>query len=275
MTMHARLTILVASMVLGIALPFNRAPAATAAAYGTGAYISPKGAILTAAHVVRGCEQIQVVDPDDARYPATVRYADQDEDVAVLDGRPPRSVGGDFLRIATWKGHALVATAPAFLGLHEPAEVAPGDHVLVAGFDNETLRSFGETILGNKYMLRPGRVIDAKWKGQRETTFFVSSSITSGNSGAAVVDSHGSLVGVVFAKSADPDDYSGAATGLAGILPALLAADVEVQGRQISDRASGPMEPWTKEFSMQKAAAWAAASIVRVVCRHLGERTNE
>lgn len=236
-----------------------------AAQFGTGAYVSPNGAIVTAAHVVKGCEHVTVIDPGDAKYRGGVQHHSQEHDVAVVSGRPPRTVDGAALRVATQADSGpLLTTAEAFLGLNETADVKPGDHVLVAGFSSEKVQSARDMDLKNSYTLRPGRVLVAKPQNQGENSFRLSSLITLGNSGAAVLDSHGSLVGVVWGAS--PDRSFGTATHLPEVLQALFRARVDVRGYQIRERASGPMEPLSKEFAMRRAAAWANAAIVGVVC---------
>lgn len=235
------------------------APVACAGQSGTGSYVSLDGAILTAAHVVQPCGIVTVVDPNDVTYQAAVTYKNRETDLAVVAGRRPRTVGGDALVVATEEGARYVDVVAMLHGVSDPATVEPGDHVLAGGFDAESVNT------ESRYTLRPGRVLDEPVYKRGDISFALSSYIERGNSGAAVVDSHGALVGMVWATDAEREGY-GAAIGLPTILEDLYAADVEVRERQITDRASGPFET-DKEIAMLTAAEWVRAATVRVICK--------
>jgi len=146
---------------------------------GSGAVVAPHR-VVTNAHVVAGVQaptvQVGGVGP---RYPATVVLFDPRKDVAVLD--------------------VPDLAAPA-LALAD-ADLQHGDDAVVAGFPKNGSFSAGAarvrtvlTALGEDIYGKPGVT--------REV-YSLYADVQQGNSGGPLLDTHGRMAGIVFAKSLD------------------------------------------------------------------------
>jgi S1-C subfamily serine protease len=171
---------------------------------GTGFHYSP-GRLMTNAHVVAGVDDPEVVLPGGA-VPAKVVHYDADLDVAVL---------------------AFVADGLPTLGFNP--RVKPRDPVAVLGYpqdgpyDVQSGRVRAEQRLRSPDIYGEGAVI-------REV-LSLRALVRPGNSGGPVVDSDGSVVGVVFAASVSDGE-----TGYA------LTADQVTESATLGVRGSDPVD---------------------------------
>ncbi len=165
---------------------------------GSGAVVA-RQRVLTNAHVVAGVSQPSVqLAGSSRRYPATVVIFDPARDLAVLDVPSLRA--------------PVLATG---------AQLVRGDSAVVAGFPQngpflavparvrQVLTARGEDIYGH----------DAAERG----VYSLNAQVRPGNSGGPLLDTHGHLVGLVFAKSLD-SDTTGYALTLAEISSTVKAA---------------------------------------------------
>lgn len=140
---------------------------------GTGFFVDAEGHLVTNAHVVTDCTQTMVKLPDGRTVEANVLARSRQNDLAVLkvDTASPdhaRFRGGPSIRL--------------------------GDSVVVFGYPLA-----GElTVTGN---LTTGLVSAMAGPGEDVTRMQISAQVQSGNSGGAVVDRSGRVVGVVVSKS--------------------------------------------------------------------------
>lgn len=139
---------------------------------GTGVIVHSDGYVLTAHHVVANARRIAVVTAGEVRNPAVVVSADRDQDLALL-------------KIET------VGLSEAPLGY--AGIVRLDQEVIVAGF------SFGL----REISVTRGRVAAVRTKGVKRV-FQVDAAVNPGNSGGAVFNQRGEVIGVVTTKFNHP-----------------------------------------------------------------------
>lgn len=139
---------------------------------GAGFVINPSGAILTAAHVVKSCDAIEMRIPNSPRrLPVRIVATDDAHDLAVVDARyRPRS----YLRLAP----------------HLPPE---GEPVAVIGYPHE-----GRIRLTPR--LTPALVSYDLSDPRKRGLVGVLGDVRRGHSGGPVLDSRGRVIGVLKAK---------------------------------------------------------------------------
>lgn len=140
---------------------------------GTGFFINDGGHVLTNAHVVAGCAAVTLRLPDGRTGEGTVQARSTQNDLAVIrsDLKPPR--------FARFRG------APP---------VRLGDTIVLFGYP----LAGALTVTGN---LSTGLVSALAGAGEDVTKMQISAPVQSGNSGGAVVDQTGHVVGVVVSKT--------------------------------------------------------------------------
>lgn len=148
---------------------------------GSAVLIDQQGLLLTNAHVIEGAEQVLVEDPSGARVEVTNYAADEDYDLAVLDA-----------------GEAFSGVAPVPVGDSQALRV--GDLALVVGYP-----SSGEDVLGKTLTVRYISALDrdnmvAENMPAGYGLIQTDAAINAGNSGGALLNSQGQLVGVPTLK---------------------------------------------------------------------------
>lgn len=140
---------------------------------GTGFFVNDSGHLLTNAHVVEGCATVSLKLPDGQTGEGTVQGRSAQNDLAVIRTalKPPR--------FARFRG------APP---------VRLGDSIVLFGYP----LAGALTVTGN---LSTGLVSALAGAGEDVTQMQISAPVQSGNSGGAVVDQTGHVVGVVVAKT--------------------------------------------------------------------------
>lgn len=174
-------------------------------AAGSGIVLSPDGEILTSHHVVKGAETITVGDiGNGSRYPATVLGYDSEADIALL------SLTG--------------AAALAVARIGSSAGVRIGDQVLAignaGGTGSPTATPGTVTALDASIVARDAADLTRKALiGMIE----VAAPVVSGQSGGALVDRAGAVIGVVTAASGELSRSEGRASGYAVPIDRALA----------------------------------------------------
>ncbi|MEV5651899.1 trypsin-like peptidase domain-containing protein [Nocardia sp. NPDC052254] len=180
-------------------------------AAGSGIVLGADGEILTSHHVVKGAATISVGDlGNGAHYPATVLGYDSDEDIALLS-----LTGADALRVAR---------------IGSSAGVQIGDQILAignaGGTGSPTATPGTVTALNSSIVARDAADLSRKALiGMIE----VAAPVVSGQSGGALVDRTGAVIGVVTAASGELARSEGHASGYA--VPIDRALDVVRQIR--------------------------------------------
>ena len=140
---------------------------------GTGFFVDDVGHLMTNAHVVEDCDETQVKLPDGRSAAATILARSTQNDLAVLKADLKPSAVAKF---------------------RSGAQIRLGDPVVLFGYPLA-----GElTITGN---LSTGLVSAMAGPGEDVTRMQISAPVQSGNSGGAVLDQSGHVVGVVVAKA--------------------------------------------------------------------------
>ena len=166
---------------------------------GSGVVIADSGFIVTNFHVVSGARLIDVIFADGRSFPATVVGVDQRTDLALLK---------------------VDARGLAFLHFAASGSVAVGDVVLAAGhpFGLPTTVTMG--IISAK-----GRAMNWRSGGNTAGGFLQTDAVVNpGNSGGALVDLHGRLVGITAAIATPTGEYAGYSFAIpAGIVQQTLS----------------------------------------------------
>lgn len=136
---------------------------------GSGFYVNASGNVITNAHVVENCKDIQVRQGKQS-YPATLVARDRIFDLALLKTK---------------------ASQPAPQVRSRPIEV--GDAVYASGFPLSTF-------LGSELNFTDGKVSSLKGIGGNATNFQITAPVQPGNSGGPLIDKSGNIAGVVVAK---------------------------------------------------------------------------
>ncbi|NLH80707.1 MAG: trypsin-like peptidase domain-containing protein [Phyllobacteriaceae bacterium] len=204
---------------------------------GTGFFVDDVGHLMTNAHVVEDCDETQVKLPDGRTAAATILARTTQNDLAVLkvDLKPT-----------------------AVAKFRSGAQIRLGDPIVLFGYPLA-----GElTITGN---LSTGLVSAMAGPGEDVTRMQISAPVQSGNSGGAVVDQSGHVVGVVVAKANTRARGDGNTEVLQNVNFAIKAgvAGYFLDANQI---------PWTQEpagtdKSTADVAAMAKDFSALVICR--------
>ena len=178
--------------------------------WGTGVILSEDGLILTNTHVVGGCDRAVVTLPDDREYEALLVGADTISDVALLK---------------------IDAKGLPAVELGESASLRVGDHVAAIG--NPLGESFRNTLTdGIISAIERG----VQYNGRSMTLLQTNTALNEGNSGGALFNMHGQMVGVTNMKMMS--SYS-SIEGIGFAIPSstvrsvvnALVKDGEVRGR--------------------------------------------
>lgn len=140
---------------------------------GTGFFVSRNGHVVTNAHVVPGCIDIQLRTPD-GMVPATVVATEEDKDLAILR----TNIRPGFVGKLRWM----------------PEQMQPGDRVQMLGYPEE----YGQR--GEAHISEA--TIKSLYGPQEESQWLsFTDSARHGNSGGPLLDQAGNVVGVVTAKA--------------------------------------------------------------------------
>ncbi len=148
--------------------------AGTTTEVGSGITVDRPGHVVTTAHTVAGAATITVVDPRGAEFPATVVAFDKDADLALLDvpglSTPPLDVGtaqvGDAIAVVWSPGEGI-----------QSVDVRVAKLLIITIEDiyvEDEVRRSGIELAGD---------------------------ISTGDSGGAVVNDAGDIVGIIYARS--------------------------------------------------------------------------
>jgi len=206
-----------------------------ATSLGSGVIVSSEGYVLTNNHVIEGADDIQLVLADGRRLRATVRGNDPESDLAVL------KADGKDLPAITFGKLDNVQVGDAVLALGNPF-----------GFGNTVthgiVSALGRNHLGiNRF----------------EDFIQTDAAVNPGNSGGALVDSTGSLIGVnsaIFSQS-------GGSQGIGFAIPVSLARNVLEQIIRDGEVTRGWLGIEPQEVTPEVAVAFALREVDGVLIR--------
>jgi serine protease DegQ len=202
---------------------------------GSGVIVSSEGYVLTNNHVIEGADDIQLVLADGRRLRATVRGSDPESDLAVL-----KADGKDLPAIT--------------LGKLDNVQV--GDAVLALG----NPFGFGNTVTHG--------IVSALGRNHLGINRFedfiqTDAAVNPGNSGGALVDSAGNLIGVnsaIFSQS-------GGSQGIGFAIPVSLAQNVLEQIIRDGEVTRGWLGIEPQELTPEVAVAFALEDVDGVLIR--------
>jgi serine protease Do len=177
------------------------------AAYGSGVYVDERGYILTNNHVVETADEVEIVTMDGNRIPATIVGTDSGTDVAVLkieeklDATPVPLGDSDALQVGEL---AIVIGNPGASGTVLYGTVTAG---IISALNRDTVsaRNFGRSV----------------------NAIQTDAAINSGNSGGALLNAKGELIGIPTLKMAG--SYMNTYEGLGFAIPSNTAKAVMEQ----------------------------------------------
>jgi len=204
---------------------------------GSGVIVSNEGYVLTANHVIDGADDIQLVLADGRRLRATVRGSDPESDLAVL-----RADGKDLPAIT--------------LGSLDNVQV--GDAVLALG----NPFGFGNTVTHGIVSALGRRDLGIN---RFEDFIQTDAAINLGNSGGALIDAHGNLIGVNSAiYSSSPN---GGSLGIGFAIPVSIARTVLEQIIRDGEVTRGWLGIEPQELTPEVVAAFELQNVAGVLIR--------
>lgn len=170
---------------------------------GSGVVLGPPGHVVTAAHTIAGATMVTVVDRDGGQHAATVRAFDADADLAVVN--------------------APTLDAPQLV-LAGSSGVGPGSVVVWSREGGVSTRRV-EVTRRLAITIEDIYIEDTGVRSGIE----IGGDIEVGNSGAAVVDAEGEVIGIVYASSRERDQVAFATdvTEIADLLATIATTDVD------------------------------------------------
>jgi S1-C subfamily serine protease len=209
---------------------------------GSGFFVSSSGLILTNHHVINGCDVIDV--PRFGK--AEVLRFDENWDLAVI-------------LVTNLRGNQPAATIAAVsppLG----SEVILGGYPLSTLFDNDFKVAFGE-------------VTGRRGLGGNERQFSVSAPIQPGNSGGAIINNRGEVVGIAVSKLDDAKMIEVAGSTGANFSFAIDATRIRPFLRPfamtIKENAGG-LDRGNRDYDKETLVRDLESYSVQVVCRRFG-----
>ena len=205
------------------------------AATGSGVFITENGYLVTNEHVIRNASRINLV-ASSGKYFAKVVRVDVANDLALL------KASGEFKPLPI---------APS-------RKVALGSTVATVGFPDPGLQGFSPKLAKGEIAALAGAADDARY-------FQISVPVQPGNSGGALVEAHGNVVGIVSAKL-----NARAALESSGALPENVNYAVKSSFllsflESVPDVANKLKEPSTKEQKFEEVVKDAQAAAVLVL----------
>ncbi len=204
---------------------------------GTGFFVSDKGHLMTNAHVVEDCDEAELKLPDGRAAKASILARSSQNDLAVLKTDLKPSAVAKF---------------------RSGGQIRLGDPIVLFGYPLA-----GElTVTGN---LSTGLVSAMAGPGEDVTRMQISAPVQSGNSGGAVVDQSGKVVGVVVAKANTRARGDGATEVLQNVNFAIKSG---VAGYFLdANQVPYAQEPSDGDKSTADVAAIAKDFTALVICR--------
>ena len=179
--------------VVHIKIRFNGSP--DHGASGSGVIISPDGFIATNNHVVENASAIDVILPDKRTFTAELIGRDPNTDLALL------KIAATNLPVVTFGNSDKVQIGEWVLAVGFPLSL---NTTVTAGIVSAKARSIG-------IINRPGNNSNAAPEANRAVESFIQTdaAINSGNSGGALVNTDGELIGINSAIASQTGSYAG------------------------------------------------------------------
>ncbi|SDX60037.1 putative serine protease PepD [Amycolatopsis xylanica] len=154
---------------------------------GSGVILSQDGKILTNAHVVNGATSVQIVTSDGKKYQASVVGSDTKADIAVVQAR-----GASGLTPATLGDSSKLAVGQQVVAIGSPGGL---QNTVTSGIISALNRQLSD--IGKKQQQSPyDQTANGGSDSPSYTAIQTDASINQGNSGGALVDAGGNVIGI-------------------------------------------------------------------------------
>ncbi|MFB9923950.1 S1C family serine protease [Amycolatopsis halotolerans] len=160
-------------------------------AIGSGVILTADGRILTNAHVVQGAQTVTISTSDGKKYQAKVVGSDTKSDIAVLQAQ-----GASGLTAATLGDSGKLAVGQQVIAIGSPGGLQNTVTTGIVSALNRPLSDVGGGTGGDQQNSPFGRQTSNVTSGPSYTAIQTDASINQGNSGGALVDSQGRVIGI-------------------------------------------------------------------------------
>ncbi|MET9259637.1 trypsin-like peptidase domain-containing protein [Amycolatopsis sp. NPDC004079] len=160
-------------------------------AIGSGVILTADGRILTNAHVVQGAQTVTISTSDGKKYQAKVVGSDTKSDIAVLQAQ-----GASGLTAATLGDSGKLAVGQQVIAIGSPGGLQNTVTTGIVSALNRPLSDVGGGDGGDQQSSPFGRQTSNVTSGPSYTAIQTDASINQGNSGGALVDSQGRVIGI-------------------------------------------------------------------------------
>ncbi|WP_409186021.1 S1C family serine protease [Amycolatopsis sp. VS8301801F10] len=157
-------------------------------AIGSGVILTSDGRILTNAHVVQGAQTVTVTTSDGKKYQAKVVGSDTKSDIAVLQAQ-----GANGLTAATLGDSSKLAVGQQVIAIGSPGGL---QNTVTTGIVSALNRPLSDVGGGDEQNSPFGRQASNVTSDPSYTAIQTDASINQGNSGGALVDSKGQVIGI-------------------------------------------------------------------------------
>ena len=205
------------SQLLGFPFRFPGIPhglRTTIPSYGSGVIISRDGYIVTNYHVVRDAQSVEVQLRGQSSFPARIIASDQDTDIAVL------KIDAANLPALPWGDSDKIAVGEQVFALGNPFNL---DTSVSKGIVSGIGRNLPDVESGSATDMRP----------EYEDYIQTDAAINVGNSGGALIDIHGELIGINAAIASFTQGSEGVGFSIPSNLVRNTAEQLIRQGRLI------------------------------------------
>jgi putative serine protease PepD len=178
-------------------------------AIGSGVILTSDGRILTNAHVVNGAQNVVVVTSDGKKYQASVVGADSKADIAVVQAQ-----NASGLTAATLGDSSKLVVGQEVVAIGSPGGL---QNTVTTGIVSALNRKLSDIGQGEQQQRSPfSRTANESSDAPSYTAIQTDAAINQGNSGGALVDAQGNVIGINSALYSPAASANGAA-GSVGI----------------------------------------------------------
>jgi putative serine protease PepD len=174
-------------------------------AIGSGVILSSDGRILTNAHVVDGAQNVVITTSDGKKYQATVVGADTKADIAVV-----QASNASGLTAATLGDSSKLAVGQQVIAIGSPGGL---QNTVTTGIVSALNRNLSDIGQGGQQQQSPfNRTSNQSTDSPSYTAIQTDASINQGNSGGALVDASGNVIGInsaLYSPSASANGSAG------------------------------------------------------------------
>ena len=226
----------------------------TTVGVGSGVIIAPDGYIVTNNHVIRGAEELDVTLNNKQSYKAKVIGADESSDIALL------KIEADDL---------------PYLAFGDSDHIKVGEWVLAVGNPFNLTSTVTAGIISAK-----GRNIDMAGSSRKIESFIqTDAAVNPGNSGGALVNTHGDLIGINTAISSQTGSYVGYSFAVPSNIAKKIVEDImeygDVRTAYLNIRPAEINGEMAKDMNLDTAEGVLVAEVLDGAAKQAGLLEND